>query len=207
MVIDLERCIGCHACEVACKFENRTPPGITWTRVFMREVGRFPDVKRLYVPTMCMHCKDPACVEVCPTGASYQREDGIVLVDHDKCIGCKACILACPYDARYFNEGGSYFGMSSVFTERNEGKSSSLTGTVEKCTFCAHRLEKGEEPACVTACPTGARVFGDLDDPESAVSKLIKERYGFQVHEELQRDPSVYYLPAKGIEAGSLEVR
>jgi len=198
MVIDLERCIGCHACEVACEFENGTPPGIAWTRVFMREDGGFPDTRRFFMPTLCMHCKHPACVEVCPTGASYQREDGVVLVDHDKCIGCKACMIACPYDARYFDEGGDYPGMPAL-TERPGGESNKLIGTVEKCTFCVHRLEKGEEPVCVIVCPTVARVFGDLDNPESAVSRLIKERHGFQIHEELGREPSVYYLSAKSI--------
>ena len=196
MVIDLNRCIGCHACSIACKIENATPPGVFWSRLFQLEEGTYPDVKRIYIPRLCMHCENPACVTVCPTEATYKDVDGLVCVDEDKCIGCQACILACPYEARYCNNGQSYFSNDTFpWGEAYEGH---LEGTVAKCTFCRHMVKKGLDPACVQACTTGARIFGDLEDPKSEVSQLIKNRVSFQLRPELDQRPSVYYLPAKG---------
>ncbi|MFC1815755.1 sulfate reduction electron transfer complex DsrMKJOP subunit DsrO [Thermodesulfobacteriota bacterium] len=195
MVIDLKRCTGCHACTLACKLENSTKPGIFWNRVWDQEVGHYPVVSRRFLPGLCMHCENAPCVEVCPTGASYKREDGIVLVDPDKCVGCKYCVVACPYGARYYNDGKvGYFGAELTPAEELGYREHKL-GVVEKCTFCLHRVEQGREPACVQTCPTKARYFGDLDDPSSEVSHLRRSKQGFQLLKELGTDPSVYYLP------------
>ncbi len=206
MVIDLLRCIGCQACTVACKAENSSKPGIFWNRVLDEEFGEYPAVRRMFLPRPCMHCKDAPCVEVCPTGASYRREDGIVLVDYNKCVGCKYCIEACPYGARYFNKGkAGYYG--SVLTPGEKlGYEEHELGVVEKCTFCVHRIERGlalglkpgvdhaATPACVNVCVASARYFGDLDDPNSQVSQLIRSRHGIPLLKELNTNPSVCYL-------------
>lgn len=152
MVIDASRCLHCAACVVACKAENAVPAGKSRNRLEQRERGRYPEVRVSIAPSQCMQCEDAPCVRVCPTGASYRDVHGVVLVNADDCIGCRYCIEACPYDARYFDEE---------------------SGTVDKCTFCAHRVAAGLEPACVTTCPTRTRVFGDLDDPASAVARLV----------------------------------
>ncbi len=199
MVLDLTRCIGCNACTVACKIENGTPDGQYWCRVYTEETGTFPDVKTTYVPALCNHCADAPCVTVCPTGASYQRDDGIVLVDPDKCIGCRACMTACPYAARFYLRKGvleaGYHGERTDFEDKKWAHFQE--GTVTKCTFCAHRVDQGLEPACVITCPTDARIFGDLDDPESKPSKLIRERNGQQPLAELGTNPSVYYVEGR----------
>ncbi len=196
MVLDLTRCIGCNACTVACKVENGTPPDHYWARVYTEETGTFPDVQTTYVPALCNHCADAPCVTVCPTGASFQRDDGIVLVNEDTCIGCRACMTACPYAARFYLRKGvleaGYHGERTAF---EDAKWEAFTeGTVTKCTFCAHRVDEGLEPACVITCPTDARIFGDLDDPESKPSTLIRERNGQQPLAELGTNPSVYYV-------------
>lgn len=195
MVINLKLCIGCHACALACKVENFTGPGIFWSFVEDEEVGTYPSVIRRFVPRLCMHCKNPSCVDVCPTGASYQRKDGIVLVDDKKCVGCQSCIVACPYGARYFvKENRGYFKTAPTPYEK-VAHTKHRPGVVEKCTFCVERLERGDEPACVRACPVKARIFGDLSDSKSPVSGVIRSKHGFQFHKDLGNDPSVYYLP------------
>ena len=154
-VIDQTTCIGCHACTVACKAENSVPVGDFRTGVKYTEVGLFPDIKRMFLVQRCNHCTDAPCVAICPVLALEKREDGIVDLDRDACIGCRACMQACPYDAIYLNED---------------------TGSAEKCHFCAHRVEVGLQPACVNVCPTESIIAGDFDDDDSVVSGLIRAK-------------------------------
>jgi molybdopterin-containing oxidoreductase family iron-sulfur binding subunit len=196
MVIDLKRCIGCDTCTAACKAANQVPLGILWNRVFKFERGSYPNSRLGFLPVNCMHCDDPECVRVCPTGASYlQEEDGLVLVDSSKCMGCKYCILACPYGAR------NSFRKLEPFYDAEEtplddlARSKHVPGVVQKCDFCQERIEGGLEPACVVSCVGRAKHFGDLDDPTSTVSRLIDGRKGFQLNPELGTNPSLFYLP------------
>ncbi len=197
LVIDLKRCIGCNACTMACKAENGTPPGIWWSKVMVKEVGKYPNTSISYTPMLCMHCADAACVNVCPTGATYRRPDGIVAVDYNKCMGCKYCEISCPYGARssvpaitgYYPDRG-LTPYEQVMYQKHQA------GVVEKCTFCMHRVDQGLQPACVATCPAYARFFGDLDDPNSEVSRLIAQRHGQTLKPELGTQPSVYYLGA-----------
>jgi molybdopterin-containing oxidoreductase family iron-sulfur binding subunit len=196
MIIDLARCVGCDACTIACKTENSTPPGIYYAPVFRKEVGKFPQAKVMFLPTLCMHCADAPCMKACPTGAISKREkDGIVLVDQDKCCGSKACIAACPYGALHFyEEEKGHYGEELTAPEKRGFKKYS-PGTAQKCTFCVHRVDQGLEPACVTTCPTHCRIFGDLDDPESEVSRLMRERNSIALRPDAGTNPSVRYLP------------
>jgi Fe-S-cluster-containing dehydrogenase component len=197
MVIDLSRCVGCHACAMACKAEHGTPSGVWWGKVLTRETGKYPSARIIFWPVLCMHCQNAPCVEVCPTGASYKRADGIVAVDYDKCMGCGYCRIACPYDARSFVEKiEPYFPEFGLTPYEDLMYQKHQEGVAEKCNFCLDRVAQGEEPACVTTCPALARYFGDLDDPNSEVSKLISRRHGFQLLPELGTNPSVYYLSA-----------
>jgi len=194
MVIDLKKCVGCMACTIACKTANHTRPGITWNVVKDLEFGEYPMVRRVFLPIICMHCKEAPCIEGCPTGASHRREDGIVLIDDDKCVGCKYCIEACPYGARYFNgTPQGYFG-SELTPDEEIGFQEHRMGVVEKCTFCLDRLEKGKSPMCVVTCIGKARYFGDSDDSNSEVSRIIRSKQGFQLLKDLGTNPSVYYL-------------
>jgi len=174
-VIDNRKCIGCHSCTVACKTENRVPLGVNRTWVKYVEKGRFPKARRVFQVTRCNHCEKPPCVEICPVSAMFQRRDGIVDFNPDQCIGCKACMQACPYDAIYLDPA------------RN---------TTAKCNFCAHRIEVGLEPACVTVCPEQAIVAGDLDNPASEVAALVgRETVRVRKPEQGTR-PKLYYIDA-----------
>jgi Fe-S-cluster-containing dehydrogenase component/Ni,Fe-hydrogenase III small subunit len=196
MVIDLRKCIGCQACTVACKAENMTPQGVHWNRVLKVEDGKYPNVKRLFLPLPCMHCEDPSCVAACPTGASYKRADGIVAIDYDKCIGCMYCIGACPYGVRtYIDKVKPYFQNAGLSQIEQYQSGEHQNGVVEKCDFCVQRIENGLEPACVQTCPPRARYFGDLDDPESEVSRAVKAGNAVQLLRESGTNPSVYYIP------------
>ncbi len=196
MIIDLARCVGCDACTIACKTENATPPGIYYAPVFRKEVGKFPQAKVLFLPTLCMHCADAPCMKACPTGAISKREkDGIVLVNQDKCCGSKACMAACPYGALHFyEEEKGHYGKELTAPEER-GFQKYTPGTAQKCTFCVHRVDQGLEPACVTTCPTHCRIFGDLDDPQSQVSQLMRERNSIALRPDAGTNPSVRYLP------------
>lgn len=204
MVIDLAKCVGCDTCTISCKAENRTPPGVSYNVLLEHEQGTFPNVKRVNIPRPCMQCDKPACGQVCPVRATYKAENGIVVIDYDRCIGCRYCIAACPYGARYFDFGESYFQEMEGYNEvqapeygvergnREPGKAP--IGTVRKCTFCFHRLQRREEPACVETCLGDARYFGDLSDPNSKVSKLAASPRAFRLKEELGTEPRVIYL-------------
>ena len=197
MVIDLKRCFGCYGCQVSCKAEHATPPGVFFARVVKRESGTYPNVRKVFLPMLCMHCETPPCEAVCPTGATFKRPDGIVDIDREICVGCRYCMQACPYEARYFHaKERFYFGAQGPTEYEALGYAQHPTGVVMKCNFCAQRLTRSEEPSCVMTCPTNARTVGDLDDPHSEVSRLIKERGGEPLHPELGTGPSVYYLPA-----------
>ena len=195
VAIDLKRCTGCQACTVACKAENGTPPGVFWTRVLEREEGTYPLAYKIFMPLRCNHCAEPPCVPVCPTGASYQREnDNLVLVDQDKCIGCHSCVVACPYQVRFIPESiRGYYGEHTTPYE-DVSYRRWQAGTAQKCTMCVHRIDEGLEPACVETCPTRALVFGDLNDPDSEISEQVRQRVNFQPRAELGTDPCVFYL-------------
>jgi len=192
MIIDLEQCVGCDACTVACKLDNETGTDIRWSRVVEEEAGCFPHVRKVYIPLQCMHCEQAECVRVCPTGANYRDERGLVLIDYEKCIGCRYCMLACPYQARYFNEGKKPpVGVPAMAND------SSRKGAVEKCDFCEDRLSQGKLPRCVELCPYEARVMGDTEDPESSAAKLLREGNPVTLKPEGVFKPSIYYLGVK----------
>jgi len=208
LVIDLDTCVGCHACAVNCKEWNTSghsaplpdfdpyqaePSGVWFNRVHSFEVGDGRDGRTVHFPKSCLHCDEPACVTVCPTGASYKRaEDGIVLVNADTCIGCKLCSWACPYGAREFDDDA---------------------GVMKKCTLCIDRIynenlaEIDRVPACVATCPTSARHFGDLGDRDSAVSRLVAERGGYELMPEMGYKPVNRYLPPRERPAQTVTAR
>jgi len=195
MTVDLKRCIGCQTCSVACKMKNGTPPGIFFRRVLEKQTGKYPNVKRTYITMSCMHCADPPCVAQCPSGAFYKRADGVVLFDTNKCYGARICRMACPYDAIEFIEKVEPYYPQGFTPIEKYWNNQSREGTAAKCDFCIDLVEVGEKPACVKTCPTDALKFGDLNDPDSEVSKLILDRGGYQLRAELGTNPSVYYLP------------
>lgn len=219
MVIDTRKCVGCGACTVGCVFENKLPPGVVYRPVIDTEIGTYPNVTRRFLPRPCMQCDNPPCVPVCPVAATWKREDGVVVIDYDACIGCRYCITACPYQARTFDFGQTWsenaapgtaaslaldeartyeaqpsFEYGEAWT-RSEGIiPSSPVGNARKCTFCDHRLKEGLLPMCVTTCIGRATLFGDLNDPESIVSELVASSNAVRLKEELGTEPKVYYL-------------
>jgi Fe-S-cluster-containing dehydrogenase component len=215
MVIDLRKCVGCHACTIACVAENKLPPGVVYRQVVEEEIGTYPNVTRRFMPRPCLHCDDPPCTPVCPVGATYKRADGIVVMDYDRCIGCRYCMNACPYNSRYYDFGFSQYDETPKEGEVVLGESGSVLellpsfeygeartrkqerspiGNVRKCHFCIHRIEVGELPACTTTCIGRATYFGDANDPDSLVSELIASPNVMRLREELGTQPKVYYL-------------
>jgi len=172
IVIDASRCIDCKACLIACKVENQVPVGF-WRNWIRPLWSRKPDLKTEFQPGQCMQCDGPSCVQACPVGATYKQSNGLVAIDPIKCIGCGNCVTACPYGARYRNP---------------------VSRVADKCDFCQHRLKRGEEPACVVTCPTRARVFGDLNDPDSQVNKLVAKGDLVRVTApHVDTRPNIYY--------------
>ena len=227
MLSDLTRCIGCGWCQQACKEWNHLPAqqasepsserddpclsAETWTLPELRDIEENGQRHQVFVKRQCMHCLDPACVSACPVGALQKLENGAVVYDCTRCIGCRYCMVACPYDARRFNwekrtdENPFQPQWGSSEVERRP------RGVPEKCTFCIHRIDRGLEegltpgvhraatPACVNICPVGARKFGDLHDPESEVAQIIATTPTFRLREDLGTEPNVYYIPAEGM--------
>ncbi|MFQ6052967.1 MAG: sulfate reduction electron transfer complex DsrMKJOP subunit DsrO [Candidatus Bathyarchaeia archaeon] len=212
MVIDVGACVGCRQCMYACKRGNNIPDEpipMAWIEVFELDMTtpvskvhgshlesprtaytRSPKEGKWYLSVNCFHCDNPPCVKVCPVGATYKGEGGIVEMDYDKCIGCRNCMAACPYNARRFN-----LAEPEIPPERvNPQVPVRQKGVVEKCTFCQHRVREGKQPYCVEACPVGARRFGDLNDPESPVSRLLESYTSFRLLEEMNTQPRVFYI-------------
>jgi phenylacetyl-CoA:acceptor oxidoreductase 27-kDa subunit len=210
MVIDTKKCVSCYGCMVACKQEHFIPPGIFWSRLIVTETGEYPKTVKNVYPVLCNHCREPICVDVCPTGASTKRADGIVAVDPDKCSGCGYCVVACPYQQRtlLIDDKKEYFPGQGLTELEIIGRRlyPHVPGTVSKCNFCMERIDSGIKkglkpgidreatPACVITCPVKARHFGDLEDPDSNVSQLISSRRGTPLHPERGNEPSVFYL-------------
>lgn len=223
MVIDLNRCVGCQSCAVACKVENNvrfsTPEEashgreIQWMQVLPVAEGEFPNVVETFIPVLCNHCENPSCVPVCPTGATYQSEaTGIIGQVYTRCIGCRFCAVACPYMARYFNWSKPHWP-EEMKARLNPDVSARTKSVIEKCTFCSHRLPRAREQAlsegrklrdgdyvtaCMEACPTRAIVFGDLDDSNSRVAVLSRGHRAKRLREELGNEPKVFYLDQQG---------
>jgi molybdopterin-containing oxidoreductase family iron-sulfur binding subunit len=218
MVIDLRKCVGCNACTISCVAENHLPPGVVYRPVLEEEIGTFPNVTKRFLPRPCMQCDNPPCVPVCPVNATWKRDDGIVTIDYDKCIGCRYCITACPYNARTFDKGLTYnlenlqgvpagalvgtldaeqYELAAAHEygeERPRAEGKSPVGNARKCHFCLHRLEKGMLPACTTTCIGRATYFGDANDPDSLVAELIASPNVMRLKEELGTEPKVFYL-------------
>jgi phenylacetyl-CoA:acceptor oxidoreductase 27-kDa subunit len=204
MVIDLDRCIGCEYCLRSCSAVNDVRPDKPWNIVVQEETSNgYP----FFFSRPCMHCQVAPCVEVCPVKATFVRDDGLVVMDYDRCIGCRYCEVACPYEARKFNWGFPIYENPYIPTWGIAEVERRPRGVVEKCTFCIHRIDMGlsnglvpginpeATPACVNVCPVNARTFGDLKDPKSQVAQLIAKKSTFVLREELGTSPSVYYIP------------
>ncbi len=216
MVIDLRKCVGCHACTISCVAENKLPPGVVYRPVLDEEWGTYPNVGRRFIPRPCMQCDNPPCTPVCPVNATFKNGEGIVEVDYDQCIGCRACLAACPYGARTADFGLTYTGTTPIAAgllvgqdkaesyERvanyeygearpREGHESPI-GNARKCHFCLHRVHVGELPACVTTCIGRATLYGDANDADSLVAEMIASPNVIRLKEELGTEPRVYYL-------------
>ena len=199
IAINLDRCVGCHTCALSCKMQNNVPMGMAWNRVLNEDCefevgvqGTYPHVSRAHLPVACQHCENPACLRVCPTGATYKDDKGRVEIDYEKCIGCRMCMAACPYNARVFNWNEPVRDPDFNYGDKDvpvRGK-----GVVEKCTLCKERTDRGDEPMCVKCCLAKARIFGDLDDPESEVSRVVRERNATALLPEQGTRPQVRYF-------------
>jgi len=212
--IDTRRCIGCRACVAACMNENFYIPGNPWNFIIERERGRYPDVKKTFISMSCMHCEEPACKKACDyieVSAISKNQGGAVIIDYEKCIGCKYCITVCPYGVpQFIEEIKTLFEEQTPYDkiEKEHPTHKKKAGIVEKCTFCWHRIEKAVQenktdeigvnpeytPACDLVCPTGARFFGDIDTPESEVSKKISSKRATQIKKHFGTKPQVYYV-------------
>jgi phenylacetyl-CoA:acceptor oxidoreductase subunit 1 len=205
MLIDLSTCIGCEYCQRACSAVNDVAPDKPWNIVAEDQTSTG---QKFFFSRPCLHCQHAPCVEVCPVRATYVRDDGLVIMDYDRCIGCRYCEVACPYDSRKFNWEERTEENDLVPTWGVPEVERRPRGVVEKCTFCVQRIDAGLEngltpgldreatPACVNVCPVGARVFGDLNDPQSEISHAIANSPTLRLREELGTEPSVYYIPA-----------
>lgn len=223
MVIDLHRCTGCGACDIACKTENNVQAGFAWAHHITRTSGKFPNVKYEHIPILCNHCHNAPCVKICPCRAMHKVDGDITMHDPSKCSGCKNCIAVCPYKVISFNKkpthrfwknknqlikgctesaaeitkkvGGTVIPNYNPAVERNrKGSGLRYKGIVEKCTFCEHRLKQGKLPHCVERCPADARIFGDLNDPKSKVNEILGKYRPMRLREHLGTDPKVYYV-------------
>lgn len=221
MVIDLQRCVGCGSCSISCKNENNVPDGIYWSNKITETSGTFPNVRYHYIPTLCNHCDYAPCVRGCPTKAMHKLENGITMHNPKKCIGCKYCEFNCPYGVIYFNwkEPHAFWrdtnqlikdGTASPSEEAIKQKTKTIPyynpereetlfgtrpkGVVEKCTFCDHLVRNGKLPRCVEACPASARIFGDIDNPESKIKKLLGKFRPFRLREQIGTEPHVFYI-------------
>lgn len=207
MLIDTRKCVGCHACTIGCVAEYKLPPGVVYRVVIDTESGKYPDVKRNFLPRPCLQCENPTCVPVCPVAATKKEADGIVSIDYDKCIGCRSCIAACPYGARTFDAGEYYTDQTPKHQDyekagfyeyakvwRRDGGNSPVIGSARKCHFCSSRLAKGMLPVCVTTCIGRATYFGDLNDDQSLIKKVISENKTYRLKEETGNNPQVYYI-------------
>ncbi|WP_337867394.1 4Fe-4S dicluster domain-containing protein [Meiothermus sp.] len=208
MVIDTRKCVGCHACTIACAVENKLPPGVVYRPVIEEQIGEYPNVSWRFTPRPCMQCDKPPCVPVCPVGATWKSADGIVDIDYNTCIGCRYCLTACPYQARTSDFGDHWtdgtpgqgqmpYEELPMFEYGKEWKRDghkSPVGNARKCHFCRHRLQQGLLPQCTTSCIGRATFFGDANDPSSLVSQLIHKPNATRLKEELGTEPRVYYL-------------
>ncbi len=199
MAIDTKRCFGCQTCSVACKMSNNLPKGVRRNHIITSGStkpdcggGTFPNIDMTYVPLSCQHCDNPGCVSVCPTGASFKTDDGVVHVNTDECIGCKACVSACPYDVRTLLDAEPEyyldFAVGDGYDLEHKG------GTIDKCNLCYQRITNGKVPACMELCPGRARYWGDLDDPSSEISKAVAGRETMKWMEAEGTEPSTIYL-------------
>ncbi len=207
MVIDKKKCTGCYACTVACVAEYKLPPGVVYRPVMEKERGKYPNVTREFTPRPCMQCENPPCVPPCPVNATFKRNDGIVVIDYKKCIGCRSCIVNCPYGARTTDLGKYYTSNTPELkgyetTEIYEYNKSwnrkkagaSPMGNAHKCHFCTNRIEEGLLPLCVTSCLGRATYFGDMNNPDALVSRVLRGRNVEILKYELGTKPKVYYL-------------
>jgi Fe-S-cluster-containing dehydrogenase component len=206
MVIDTRKCVGCHACTIACIAENKLPPGVVYRPVVTEEIGQYPNLAIRFTPRPCMHCDKPPCTPVCPVHATWKRADGIVAIDYDKCIGCGYCVTACPYNARARDYGEFYTEATPAlqpYEQRpnheygkhwDRTREGSPVGNARKCHFCVHRLEYGMLPECVTTCIGRATYFGDASDPKSLVARLSARPNAVRLLEEKGTKPRVVYL-------------